>query len=187
MTLLVASISITDKIFIIIDLVLNRTLEIIKAPLSQPNMLWILGPMVLAMFLMSFYFGRYKSEELGWNTAFGNSLILIFISVDLLRFLYNQGLLFQFSVHNALVAAIILEGFLLTFFNFFHLMPKSFAFGLSSGQTVNVIMLFVIVLIYSQLPLNYITAISCALLAIILLLSIKIIQIIQPTFIEEGE
>lgn len=187
MILTTISITLYEQFSLILKLVFDRMFDIIKAPIAQSNMLWILTPMIIVMLLMSFYFGRYKKEELGWNTAFGNSLILIFASVDLLRHLYNTGTLFQFNVQNALVAAIILEGILLTFLNFFHLLPKSFAFGISSSQTVNITIMFVIILIYSRLPLNYITALACALLATILLLIIKIIQILEPDSTEEED
>jgi hypothetical protein len=175
----------TEQIMILGQKVMERSFEIVKAPLSESTMLWILGPMVIALLLMSFYFGRYKSEELGWNTAFGNSLILIFASVDLLRYLFNHGGLFSFSIQNALVFAVIAQGILLTFLNFFHLLPKSFAFGMSSGMTVNIVVLFVIILIYSQLPLDYITAIACAILSAVIIGIISIIQLLQPTVIEE--
>jgi hypothetical protein len=177
----------TEQVVILAKQVIARTIAIISAPLSQSKMVWILGPMIAAMLLMSLYFGRYKAEELGWNTAFGNSLVLIFASVDLLRFLFNKGTLFSFDLQNALVFAIVLQGILLTFLNFFHLMPKSIAFGISSGMTINIVVMFVIILIYSNLPLDYITAIACSLLAIAFILAIKIIQAIQPTVIEDEE
>ena len=177
--------TITEQVMLLGKQVMMRSFDIIKAPLAESNMLWILGPMIIAMLLMSFYFGRYKAEELGWNTAFGNSLVLIFASVDLLRYLFNHGGLFSFSMQNALVFAVIAQGILLTFLNFFHLLPKSIAFGISSGMTVNIVVLFVIILIYSQLPLDYITAITCAILAAAIIGIISIIQILQPTVIEE--
>ncbi|MFH1638399.1 MAG: hypothetical protein ABIB71_08290 [Candidatus Woesearchaeota archaeon] len=166
---------------------LSRALEIIKAPMVNTEMFWILTPLVISMLLMSFYFGRYKKEELGWNTAFGNSIVLVFACIDLVRHTYNLGLLFQFNAQNALIAVLILEGLFLMLFNFFHLLPKSFAFGLSSGLTINVVVLFVIVLVYSKLPMDYITAIAAVLLAAVLVMIISIIQMLLPEASEEEE
>ena len=39
--------------------------------------------------IMTLYFGRHRDEELGWNTAFGNSLTLLFVSIDLFRYIYH--------------------------------------------------------------------------------------------------
>ncbi len=166
---------------------LQRALEILIAPFSQPEMFWIIIPLIISMMLMSFYFGRYKKEEIGWNTAFGNSIVLVFACLDLLRYTYNAGLLFQFNPQNALIAVLILEGLFLMMFNFFHLLPKSFAFGLSSGTTINVIVLFIIVLVYSRLPLDYITAIAAGLLAAVIVMVVSIIQTLLPEASEEEE
>lgn len=166
---------------------LYRAVEVLKAPFLKPEMFWILVPLIITMFLMSFYFGRYKKEELGWNTAFGNSIVLVFACLDLIRHTYNEGLLFQFNAQNVLIAVLILEGLFLMMFNFFHLLPKSFAFGLSSGMTINVVVLFVIVLVYSRLPLDYITAIACGVLAIVGVMLISIIQMLLPEANEEEE
>lgn len=84
----------------------NRIWEIVQAPATHSDMIWIIAPIVIAFLLMSFYFGRYKKEELGWNTAFGNSMVLIFATVDLLRHQYLEGVLFDFNVQNVLIAAI---------------------------------------------------------------------------------
>lgn len=158
-----------------------RMLEIIKSPYIHSEMMWIITPILISIFLISFYFGRYKKEELGWNTAFGNSMILIFASVDLLRHQYAEGVLFDFNVQNVLIAAIIIQGVLLTFLNFFHLLPKSFAFGLSSGPTINVIIIFIILLIYANIPIDLITALATAILAGVFIGFIEIIQWIEPS------
>ena len=133
------------------------------------------------------HFGRYKKEELGWNTAFGNSMVLIFTCVDLVRYLYNQGTLFTFDIQNALVIVLIFEGFLMTLLNYYHLIPKSLAFGMASGLTINVTVLFVIVLIYSKLPLDYITAIACALMAILIISIISVMQFFEEEAPDDGE
>lgn len=182
-----AQLSFTEQAIVVAKLVMARILMIVTAPLHETKMMWILGPMIASMLLMSLYFGRYKAEELGWNTAFGNSLVLIFASVDLLRFLFNKGTLFNFDLQNALVFAIVLQGILLTFLNYFHLMPKSIAFGISSGMTINIVVMFLILLIYSDIKLDYITAIACSILAILFIIVIRILQMIQPTVIEDEE
>jgi len=164
-----------------------RLIEIVSAPFSFTQMFWILIPMILAMILMSLYFGRYKKEELGWNTAFGNSLILIFASVDMLRYQYIQGILFTFSAQNVLIIAIIIEAVLLTFLTFFHLLPKSWAFSVASGITVNVILLFAIILIYAKIPLDMTTAVAAMVLAIVVVGAVRIAQIMEPEAVDEDE
>jgi hypothetical protein len=59
----------------------QRFLEILSAPSVHQEMIWIVLPLLLIIVLMTVYFAKYKDEELGWNTALGNSFILIFVSI----------------------------------------------------------------------------------------------------------
>jgi len=166
--------------------VLERIFDIIKAPVRQPEMLWIIVPVLVSTILMTYYFGKYKKEELGWNTAFGNSIILFFACIDLLRYLFTNQLL-GINVKTILVVAVLLEGIILTFLNFLHALPKSFAFGISSGMTVNILALSLIVLIYSQLPLDQITAIAIVIISVVVLVGLRILQALQWGEDEEEE
>jgi hypothetical protein len=164
-----------------------RILEVMAAPFKHSEMFWILTPMLLAMILMSLYFGRYKKEELGWNTAFGNSMVLIFASVDMLRYQYNKGALFSLNPYTVIALAIVIEGFFLTFFTFFHLLPKSWAFSVASGVTINVVVLFALILIYGQVPIDGITAVAALILAMGVVLLIRVVQIMEPEAIDDDE
>ncbi|MBU2590124.1 MAG: hypothetical protein KKA65_00045 [Nanoarchaeota archaeon] len=162
----------------LLEQVFERVFEIIKAPINKPEMLWIIVPVAISMFLMTYYFGKYKQEELGWNTAFGNSIVMLFACLDLLRYLYNSQTL-ALNVQTILVVAVLLEGIILMLLNFLHALPKSFAFGISSGMTVNIIVLSLIILIYSQLPLDQITAIAVIVISAVIIALLKIIQLLQ--------
>ncbi len=76
-----------------------RCLHIITSPVRNPDMLWMLVPLLATLIFMEFYFGRYKDEELGWNTAYGNALVLAFVSIDLFRNVYEP---LQLSVLDAI-------------------------------------------------------------------------------------
>ena len=179
--------AIKETLVILSKDVWQRIIEIISSPFAHAEMFWILTPMIISMLLMIFYFGRYKKEELGWNTAFGNSMVLIFASVDMLRKQFLEGQLFEFNAHTILVIAIIIEGLFLTFFTFFHLLPKGWAFSLASGTTINIVVIFVLILIYGKIPIDGITAIASLILAITLMSIIRVIQILEPEAIDEAE
>ena len=69
-----------------------RFRELFLAPVHHPSMIWIVVPLLMALLLMTIYFAKYRDEELGWNTALGNSLVLIFVSVALLLSIKTSGL-----------------------------------------------------------------------------------------------
>ena len=166
--------------------IIARVFDIIKAPLNKPDMLWIVSPVLISTFLMTYYFGKYKKEELGWNTAFGNSIVLLFSCLDLFRFLYNHHLL-KLNVETVLVTAVLLEGIILTLLNFLHALPKSFAFSVSSGMTINIIVVSLIILIYSRLPLDYVTALAVIIISAVIILVLKFIQLLEWGDDEEVE
>ena len=68
--------------------------EIFSAPLEDLSILWLLTPIILFWFILEIYFGRYKKETLGWNTALGNGLNLFWVVIISFRalFLKSSGL-----------------------------------------------------------------------------------------------
>jgi len=72
--------------------VYSRFIELVTAPYHHTELLWITIPLIIVVLLMEFYFGRYEKEELGWNTAVGNALVLLFVAMDLYRYVYEHSL-----------------------------------------------------------------------------------------------
>jgi len=171
----------------------NRGVEIIEAPIHVPNMLWMLLPLLATLLLMEFYFGRYKNEELGWNTAFGNSLVLMFVAIDLFRRLYEpsgQGI-FKYITTASDIKIIVPLGILilaliLILVDFFHFIPEKIAYIMSSPTYINLIGLFGIILVYTDsIPLDWTSIFAFVILFIIAnmisLLLYYIIPAYQPT------
>ena len=155
---------------------------IIQAPRHFPEMIWILIPLTLTLLLIELYFGRYIEEELGWNTAFGNTLVLIFVAIDLAKHLYlTNGSMFIFDFKLAIVLAVLLEGLLLTFLDYFHSLPKKVAFQISSKFPTNYVAYIAIILVYTNpeyIPLDSITFFAFIFALIVFLSVITIIHFI---------
>lgn len=162
----------------------ERLVELIFAPINYRDMMWILFPLVLTLILMELYFDRYKREELGWNTAFGNSLVLIFVSLDIIKYLYVHNMLEYVMLENALAIAVIMLGLALTVMSFFHVLPKEVAFGLSSRLPINIIAYLTVVVIYAGIPIDVITGVAAVIFAILVGLLLKFLSWLIP---ESGE
>lgn len=161
-----------------------RLVEIIYAPKNFPGMIWIMIPLVIAILLMEFYFGRYKAEELGWNTAFGNSLVLIFVAVDLFRHLSEVNALY-FGLKAAVALSVVFLGVLLTSMQFFHVLPKELAYGVSDKFSINVIAYLAVILVYSDIPIDWVTALAVIIFSVGLYLIAGLIHYLIPTVLEE--
>lgn len=170
-----------------LPILIERFLELVRAPFDYPDMLWIIIPLLLTLFLMELYFGRYKFEELGWNTAFGNSLVLIFVSMDLLRRLYTQNMLAYLNLRAVLAIAVIFEGVFLVLIGFFHLLPKKLAFGVSAKLPINFIAYISVILVYSTIPIDFITLFASIIFLIGFAALIRGMQILMPGVVEEEE
>lgn len=166
--------------------VLSRIWLIAKSVFIQPEMLWVIIPVAISMILISYYFGKYKKEELGWNTAFGNSVVMIFTCASLYKYLYSASLL-GFNSYTMLVSVVLLEGFVLTLLDFLHAMPKSFAFALSSGMTVNTILIFLVIIVFGKIPLDYITAMAVTVMALVIILLLRVMQIFELPSEDDGK
>jgi hypothetical protein len=160
----------------------DRAMELVYAPLDHQNMLWTAIPLFIATLFMTLYFGRYKKEELGWNTAFGNTMVFLFVAISIIREMYNQGggtfdSLFASELYTILSISLMVGGFLLMFFTYFHLLPKKLAFFLFSAPPINVTVYVVMTIVYADVIPDYLTALAGIVLLILILILAKIIQI----------
>ena len=141
----------------------------------KTELLWSIIPLLIATILMIIYFEVYKSEHAEWSAYLANSLILLFISISLFRYIYNLD---AGGAHNFIdywqktsaTTLILLIGGILLRFNFAHVLPERLAKQLSSPITINIFAYIVILFIYSNIPINFIFIISLILLYIILYL-----------------
>ena len=181
----------TEEALTVWNLTYSRFMELITAPYHHKDMIWIVLPLVTALFLMQLYFGRYKKEELGWNTAVGNSLALIFVAVDLTRQIYLNSAsttVFNFIFDNFSKVMIVfilgIVSFWLLFGEFFHLFPKKFAFLISSSLPTTLIAYLAIILIYTKIPIDFSILLASLMMFIVLTILFKIIHMLEPAFRE---
>jgi len=162
------------------NIVYERIFDILSTPAQYPDMLWVLVPLIATTLLMEFYFGVYKEELLGWNTAFSNSLVLIFVAADLSRYLSENNLL-GVDVKTLIVLVVVAGGVFLTAVDFFHLLPERLAFNVSAKSPMNFIAIAAILLVYSSIPLDVVTLIAFIAIFIAMLILFWILHQSEPS------
>jgi len=150
-----------------------RFIILLKAPVVHPEMIWIVIPLFVTLLLMEFYFGRYRQEELGWNTAFGNAIVLLFVAIDLFRHIYTNPITLanlSTTYMKTLVACLVgVEALWLMFLDYFHFLPKKVAFFISSALPNNVTAYVAIAIVYSTVvPFDMVTILAAVLFFFIL-------------------
>ncbi|MEW6748393.1 MAG: hypothetical protein AB1295_01655 [Candidatus Micrarchaeota archaeon] len=142
----------------------GRLIELLLAPLNNQDMLWTAIPLLIATLFMTLYFGRNRKEELGWNTAFGNTMVFLFVAINIIRTMYNYGGSWESVMSNELYFTLSLglagASFLLMYMTYFHLLPKGFAFFIFSAPPINVTVYVIMTLVYADVPPDHLTALA---------------------------
>lgn len=163
-----------------ISMLYERFEIFLKAPVANPEMLWIVAPLIISVLFISLYFSRHKLEELGWNTAFGNTLVLLFVSLNLLQYLYTKNQLFPLNFKISIILALILISLCILILHFFHIIPKELAFVISSIIPMNLTAYIAIVIVYMDLPLDEFTITAALIFAFFITLVVKTIFYLIP-------
>ncbi len=168
---------------VVIPELFKRLFVFVAAPFLYPEMWWLLIHLALTFFLFEFYFERHHGENLGWTAALANSVVMIFISLELLRSIYGHydspfavfwnvvqdyfalGLFHDQMVMVSLIFILFGAGIFTAVINYFHLLPGRLAFIVSGHKTVNLLAYFLIVVVwrYTQgvpIPLDGITFVA---------------------------
>ena len=170
----------------------SRFLEVLYAPLKHPEMFWILVPLVSTVILMELYFSRYPREELGYHAALENTVFLIFVTVDLIRYLILQHQAISF-VKVLFIVIISLYAIIMGVLDFLHRLPRNIAFKTSSKSLIGFTAYIAIVMVYSDILTNItpisltITLISIALLFLLFKIIINFVHFMQPPAHDEVE
>jgi hypothetical protein len=127
----------------------------------MPKVLWEVLPLAGATVLVLLYSEIYKEEHGGWGSRLSNSLVLLFVSMGLLRYIYGINELgFQnyldFSDKFIATMLLLLVSSLMIRINFAHLLPDKIAKYLGSTLSVNLLAYVVILFVYSEYSFSWI-------------------------------
>lgn len=150
-----------------------NTILSLLALIGEPEVLWNIIPLAFATLLIVIYFIRYNEENPGWNTYLTNSLVLIFVSMSLLRYIYNidgAGAVnfIYYQAKSLATVFLLLIGSILLKFNFEHILPERFARHISSPLTINLSAFAIILFVYSELESNFEMFFSLVIIVIVL-------------------
>jgi len=171
------------------ELVFPTFFDIFSSPFEKQEILWVVFPLILSLLFMEVYFGRWRNEKLGWNSAFANAVILLFVSINLLHVLWNQyssSSLVPFSVLTKFIVVFIIamQAVLLMIVVYLHAFPKNLSFLIASPLIINIFAFLAIVLIYSNIPFNLPTLISSIIIYLMLFLMFTGIKSLIPPSLE---
>lgn len=166
-------------------MVWERFLELLNAPANEPEMLWFAVPLVFATIMMTLYFGRYRKEQLGWNTAFENTMIFLFVSFDIFRRMYESiephswANIFDNPLYFGITVGLAGVSVVSMLLVYYHLLPKKLAFTIFARLPINIALYVIMSIVYAGVAADWITVGAGTLLFLLVLLLVWTIQWLQ--------
>ena len=170
-----------------VDSIFPRFLEMVFVTIQKKETLEILIPLMITLFLVQLYFGRNKDEQIGWNTAYANCIVLLFVIAHLGTYVYEKygsGALYMFgstAYYKTLFVLILgLVALSLMFIDYFHSIDERFSFLMSSSIFINVISFIGVVLVYSDITFDWTTVFASLFIFLIVIVLFKILRSLVP-------
>jgi uncharacterized RDD family membrane protein YckC len=120
-------------------------LEILRSPLDHPDILPTVLPLIAGAIVIELYFGKHKSESLGWNTSVGNAVIWVSTGITL----YMTESLSQPELYATY--GLIGLGIFVAYMDFFHKWSEAIAFTVSSAGVVYTLAYLLVVFVKTDL------------------------------------
>ncbi len=161
--------------------ILDGFKEIFAAPFRDFSIWWLLTPVILFWLVLEFYFGMYKGEKLGWNTALGNGLNLFWIVVISLKAVFTKGLdLFSIDKLIVLLFIAVYSAFIISV-SFTHKLKEKLFFLLASPTIIYYLSAIAILWIHGLINISFWVIIDLIMLYIIILIVEIILRKLMPT------
>ena len=113
---------------------LNGFKEIFSAPFVDFSVMWLLIPLFMLWLVLEIYFDIYKSEKLGWNTALGNAISLLWIDISMMRELFSRPSLEVIKFLGLL--GVLVYSCIVIYIIFKHKIPAKYVFLMGSPTLI---------------------------------------------------
>lgn len=144
--------------------------ELFTAPLNHPDIVPNLLPIIVGALVIELYFGKYRTEELGWNTSVGNAIVWVTTGLTLVVTEEPEGL--------RLYASLLLIGLgsFVGYMNFYHRWSETVAFVISSAGVIYSLAYVIVVVVMTDIPINETVIKSTLAFIVIVNLGFRILQ-----------
>lgn len=155
-------------------------IDIFRPAFTDISLFWYLGPILIFWFILEIYFSKYKTEELGWNTALGNGLSVFWVLIISMKFLFDNNMEnFEWPKFFALLIIMFYAIFIIIN-SFSHKLREKVSFLLASPTAIYYLSAVAILWTYGKLKITMWVLIDLIILyGIILLLELILKKLIK--------
>jgi len=154
--------------------------EIFSSPFRDLSILWILTPIILFWFALEIYFGKYKGEKIGWNTALGYGLSMFWIVVISFKTLFENN--FELFSVDKLIFLIVVSAYsiFIIYVSFTHKLKEKIFFLFTSPTIVYFLLAIAILWAHGLLNITLWVFIDLIILYILILIFETILKKLIP-------
>lgn len=137
--------------------------EIGSAFVTNLSIWWVLLPIFLLWIVLEVYFGEYKKERLGWNTALANGISFSWIVIDSVRHLFSthpKSMWLRFLILFVLLSYSVF----ITVISFAHKFSPKVTYALAAPTPVYFLCMVTILWSYGELVVDGWTILSLSIL-----------------------
>ncbi len=163
-----------------ISALLAQISAIAFVPFSNVNLLWTVFPLITTTIIVELYFGSHKEEQLGWNSATANGLVLVWVGASTIKDVIASGGFDLNLLTSQVAVAIVVVGALLVLVSFFHILPKDVAFFISSGLVVHYLAYLGVIFVYTEMVFSSLTVYAAFLIFIALVIFFSLVKRLEP-------
>ena len=165
----------------IINVLIGELKTIIFGVFSHSSLLWQIIPLLVLWFVLEIYFGRYRNERLGWNTALANGLSMFWIVLSSLQFVFSnqKDLDLNWSLFLSLF---LILGYALSIVSvsFNHSLKSNWAFLIASLSPVYYFSIISLLIAHQIIVINLFSIIAIFILFIAILLFFFLFRFLIP-------
>jgi len=160
--------------------------EIFSSPFRDLSILWLLVPIIFFWFVMEIYFGRYKKEKLGWNSALGYGLSMFWIVVISFKTIFENN--FELFSIDKLLFVIFVAAYsvFIIFISFTHRMKAKIFFFFTSPTLVYYLFAIALLWVNGLINISFWVIIDLVILYFIILIFELILKKVVPSAPESG-
>jgi len=153
---------------------------IFRAPFKDLSALWMLIPLLIIWFILEIYFGTHKKEQLGWNTALGNGISMFWITVALMRNLFQNNFeAFTFLKFSG-VFILFIYAIFISYISFQHKFSAKVTYAISAPTPVYFISGVIVLWAYGALEIGLWIFVDLMILFLIVLGVVELLRKFLP-------
>ena len=119
-----------------IDGILSGLSEIGRAFIYDGSMWWVMAPVLCIWLILEVYFGQFKKEKLGWNTALANGISMLWIIVEAMRFIFSDPNIDIFWIRFFVLLLLLGYALFVVYISFEHIFSPKVTYALAAPTPI---------------------------------------------------